>query len=45
MFGHDASVPTVFKLLLQKLRYMGDAKCRIHLDDMWELSMMAILNL
>ena len=32
MFGHNTFMPTSFKLLLPKLRYMGDEKCRIHLD-------------
>ena len=34
MFGHDPFMPTLFKLLLAKLRYMGDEKCKIHLDAM-----------
>ena len=34
MYGCDAFIPTVFKLLLPKLRYMGDKKYRIHLDSM-----------
>ena len=45
MFGHDTFMPNLFKLLLPKLRYMGDEKCRIHLDAMQEMYMMAILNL
>ena len=34
MFGPDSFKPTLFKLLLPKLRYMGDEKCRIHLEAM-----------
>ena len=45
MFGHNVFMPTLFKLLLPKLRYMGDDKCRIHLDTMWKVYMMAVLNL
>ena len=45
MFGCDAFMPTLFKLLLPKLRYMGDEKCKIHLDAEWEIYMTAILNL
>ena len=32
MFGHDSFMPTLFKLVLPKVRYMGDEECRIHLD-------------
>ena len=32
------------KLLLPKLWYMGDKKCKIHLDAVWEIYMMAVLN-
>ena len=45
MFRHDAFIPTFFKLLLPKLRYMGDEKCRIHLNAMPEIYMMTVLNL
>ena len=45
MFGHDPFMPTAFKLLFSKLWYMGDKKCKIHLDAMWEIYMMAALNL
>ena len=34
MFGCDTFMPTLFKLLLPKLRYMGDKKFKIHLDAM-----------
>ena len=34
MFGCDPFMATLFKLLLPKLRYMGDKKCKIHLDVM-----------
>ena len=45
MFGWDAYMPTLFKLLLPKNRYMGDEKCRIHLDAMREIYMMTVFNL
>ena len=45
MFGWDAYMPTLFKLLLPKNRYMGDRKCRIHLDAVREIYMMTVLNL
>ena len=45
MIGHYPFMPTLFKLLLPKLRYMGDEKCRIHLDTMREIYMMTVLNL
>ena len=45
MFGSDPFMPTLFKLLLSKLRHMGNEKCRIHLDVMCEIYMMAVLNL
>ena len=38
-------MPTLFKLLLPKIRYMGDVKCRKHLDAMREVYMMVVLNL
>ena len=44
MFRWDADMPTLFKLLLPKIRYMGDEKCKIHLDAMREIYMM-VLNL
>ena len=34
MFGCDPFMPTLFKLLLPKHRYMGDKKCKIHVDAM-----------
>ena len=36
---------TLFKLLLPNIRYMGNEKCRIHLDAIREISMMTVLNL
>ena len=45
MFGHNTFIPTLFKLLLPKVRYMGDEKCRIHLDAIWKIYIIAILNL
>ena len=44
MFGHDPFILTLFKLLLPKCRYMDDEKCKIHLDAMQEIYMMAALN-
>ena len=34
MFEHDAFMPIFFKLLLPKLRYMGNEGCKIYLDAM-----------
>ena len=45
MFGYIVFILTLFKLLLLKWRDTGDKKCRIHLDAMWEIYMMAVLNL
>ena len=45
MFGHGPFMLTLFKLLLPKLRYMSDEKCKINLDTMPEIYMMAVLNL
>ena len=45
MFGCDPFMPTLFKLLLPKLRYMGNEKCSIHLDTVPEIYMLAMLNL
>ena len=44
MFGCDPFMLTLFKLLLQELRYMGDEKCKILLDALWEIYMMVVLN-
>ena len=43
MFGQDNFMPTMFKLLLSKLRYMGGEGYKIFLDAMREIYMMAIL--
>ena len=45
MFECDPFMPTLFKMLLPKLRYMGDKKYRIHLDAMQEIYTMSVLNL
>ena len=45
MYGKDAYLPTLHQLLLPKMRYMGDDKCRIQFDTMREIYMMAVLNL
>ena len=45
MFGCDAYMPTLFKLLLSNIRYMGHEKCRIHLDSMRDICMMTVLTL
>ena len=44
MFGCDDFMATLFKSLLPKSIH-GQWKCRIHFDVMWEIFMMAILNL
>ena len=38
-------MPTLFKLLMPKIRYVGDENCHIHLDVMKEIYMMMVLNL
>ena len=45
MFGHDPFMLTLFKLLLLKLRYMGNEKCKINLDTVPAIYLMAVLNL
>ena len=45
MFGCNTFLPTLFKLLLPKHRYMGDEECRIYLDTMGEIHMITVLNL
>ena len=45
MFRWDAYLPTLFKLLLPKIRYMGDKKCGIHLEAMREIYIMTVFNL
>ena len=44
MYGRDAYLSTLHQLLQPKMRYMGDNECRIHLDAMREIYMMAVLN-
>ena len=39
MFGCDPFMPTLLKVLLPKLRYMAEEKCRIHLDAKWVLNL------
>ena len=45
MYGRDAYLPTLHRLLQPKMRYMGDNECRIHFDAMREIYMMTIMNL
>ena len=45
MFGCNPFMPTLGNVLRPQHRYMGDEKGRIHLNAMWEIYMMAILNL
>ena len=45
IFGWNAYMPTLFKLLLPKIRYMGIEKCRMHLEAMREIYIMIVLNL
>ena len=45
MFGHDAFMPTLFKLFLPKHSYMRDEGCKIQLDAMREIYIMVVLNL
>ena len=44
MHGRDHYLPTLQNLLQPKITYMGDNECRIHLDVMRDIYMMAILN-
>ena len=37
MYGRDAYLPTLHQLLQPKMRYIGDDKCRVHLDAMRDL--------
>ena len=37
MFGWDVYIPTLSKILLPKIRHMGDEKCRMHLDAIREI--------
>ena len=45
MFRWEDYIPILFALLLSKIRYLGDKKCRILLDAMREVDMMAALSL
>ena len=44
MFVHNAFMPTLFILLFQELRYMGEKGYRMYLDAMRDIYMMAVLN-
>ena len=44
-FGCDPFMLTLFNLLLPKPRYIGDEKCKMHLDTKSEIYMMAVLDL
>ena len=45
MLRWDAYMPTLFKLLLPKIIYMGDEHCRIHLDAMRGIYILTVLYL
>ena len=45
MYGQDAYLLTLHHLLQPKMPYMGDEECKIHLDKMREVYMLAVLNL
>ena len=45
MFSQDAYIITLFKLLMPKIRYMGNENCHIHLDAMREIYMITVFNL
>ena len=45
MYLRDTYLPTLQQLLQPKMRCIGDDKCRIHLNAMREIYMMAVLNL
>ena len=44
MYRMDAYLPTLHQLLQPKVQYMGDDTCRMHLNAMREIYMMAVLN-
>ena len=41
----NAYMPTLFKLLMPNIWYMGDENCHVHLDAMRKIHMMMVLNL
>ena len=45
MYGWDAYIPMLHNLLQPRICYMGDDECKIHLDAMREVYMLAVLNL
>ena len=45
MYRRDAYLLTLHQLLQPKMQYMANDKCRIHLNAMPEIYMMAVLNL
>ena len=45
MYGRDTYLPNLHHFLQPKMRYMADYECRIHLDAMREICMIAVLNL
>ena len=45
MYGRDAYLPALHRLLQPRFRYTGDNECRIHLNALREIYMIAILNL
>ena len=45
MYGRHAYLPTLHQLLQPKMQYMGEEACRIPLNAMREIYMIAALNL
>ena len=45
MYRKDAYLPTLHHILQPQMTYKEDEKCRIHLNAMREMYMMAVLNL
>ena len=45
MYGRDAYLPTLHNLLQPKIWYMGNDECKIHLDAIREVYMLAVLKL
>ena len=45
IFDQDAYMPTLFKLLMPKIRYTGDENCCIHLDATRKIYILTVLNL
>ena len=45
MYRCEAYLPTLHNLLQPKSQYIGDNECKIHLDAMREVYILAVINL